>query len=73
MTTAPAIAAASTVAHDILLASDRAIGTTGFKETLMAYHGKPIREPQHPDWEPEARHLEWHGRGLFKGEARHHA
>ena len=37
----------------------------------MAYHGKPIRDPQHPDWRPEPKHLEWHGREVFKGEARH--
>ena len=36
----------------------------------MAYHGKPIRDPQHPDWRPEPAHLEWHGREVFKGEAR---
>lgn len=38
----------------------------------MAYHAKPIREPQRHDWMPEPGHLEWHGREVFKGEARHH-
>jgi hypothetical protein len=37
----------------------------------MAYYGKPVREAQHPDWRPEPGHLEWHGREVFKGEARH--
>ena len=61
---------AFTVSDGILLVSDQANGTTGFQETLMAYHGRPIRDPQHPDWKPESRHLEWHGREVFKGQAR---
>ena len=40
---------AFTVSDGILLVSDQANGTTGFQETLMAYHGRPIRDPQHPD------------------------
>src|SRR3954452_23471904 len=62
---------AFTVSQGVLLVSDQANGTTGFQETLLTYHGKPIRDPQHPDWRPEPRHLEWHGREVFKGEARH--
>jgi putative restriction endonuclease len=62
---------AFTVADGVLLVSDRANGTTGFQESLMAYHGNPIREAQHPDWKPEPKRLEWHGREVFKGEARH--
>ncbi len=37
----------------------------------MSFHGKAIREAQHPDWRPKPVHLEWHGREVFKGEARH--
>jgi len=55
----------------LLLVSDQANGTTGFQETLLAHHGKPIRDPQHPDWKPEPKHLDWHGREVFKGQARH--
>ena len=43
------------------------------RKHLMAFHGKPIRDAQHPDWRPEPKHLEWHGREVFKGEARHRA
>jgi putative restriction endonuclease len=64
---------AFTVTGGVLVVSDQANGTAGFQETLMAYHGKPIRPPQHPGWKPEAGHLEWHGREVFKGEARHKA
>ena len=56
---------------DVLLFSDQANGTTGFQEALIAFHGKPIRDAQHPDWRPGSGHLDWHGRELFKGEARH--
>jgi putative restriction endonuclease len=62
---------AFTVENGVLLVSDQANGTTGFHEALMAYHGKVIRPAQRPEWRPEPGHLEWHGRKVFKGEARH--
>jgi len=62
---------AFTVVDGVLLVSDQVFGTAGFQETLLGYHGKLIRPPQRPDWGPEAGHLEWHGREVFKGEARH--
>jgi putative restriction endonuclease len=62
---------AFTVADGVLLVSDQANGTAGFNEALMAYHGKPIRPPQRTDWRPDPKHVEWHGREVFKGEARH--
>jgi putative restriction endonuclease len=62
---------AFTVADGVLLVSDQANGSAGLQENLLAYHGKPVRPPQHPDWRPEPAHLEWHGREVFKGEARH--
>ena len=62
---------AFTVSGGVLIVSDQANGTAGFLEHLMAFHGKPIRAAQHPDWRPGPKHLEWHGREVFKGEARH--
>ncbi|WP_165068117.1 phosphorothioated DNA-binding restriction endonuclease [Paludisphaera rhizosphaerae] len=62
---------AFTVQDGLLLVSDQANGSTGFQEALMAYHGKPIRTAQRPDWTPHPEHLGWHGREVFKGEARH--
>lgn len=62
---------AFTVENGVLLVSDQANGTTGFNEALMAHHGRPIREAQRPEWKPMGDHLEWHGREVFKGEARH--
>jgi putative restriction endonuclease len=62
---------AFTVSDGVMLVSDQANGTAGFHETLVAFHGKPVRRPQRPDWGPEPAHLEWHEREVFKGEARH--
>jgi putative restriction endonuclease len=62
---------AFTVADGIMLVSDLANGSTGFRETLLAYHGQKVRPPQRPEWTPEPEHLEWHGREVFKGQARH--
>ncbi len=53
-----------------LLASDQAHGTAGFEEALMRYHGKLVQPPQRAVWTPEPRHLEWHGREVFKGAPR---
>jgi putative restriction endonuclease len=62
---------AFTVAEGVVLISDQAHGTSGFHETLMAYHWSPVRSPQRPDWRPEPTHLAWHRREVFKGEPRH--
>jgi putative restriction endonuclease len=62
---------AFTVAEGVLLVSDQVHGTSGFRASLMAYHGGPIREPQRPDWRPEPKHLAWHQREVFKGDPRH--
>jgi putative restriction endonuclease len=61
---------AFTVTDGVLLVSDQANGTAGFQESLLAYHGKPIRAAQRTDWEPVEEYLEWHGREVFKGAAR---
>jgi putative restriction endonuclease len=62
---------AFTVREGVVLVSDRAYGTAGFEEWLLAYHGQPVRDPQRPEWRPELGHLAWHGREVFKGEPRH--
>jgi putative restriction endonuclease len=62
---------AFTVADGVLLVSDLMNGTAGLQVTLLAVHGNPVRGPQRPDWMPEPEHLAWHGREVFKGEARH--
>jgi len=57
----------------VLLVSDQANGSAGFHEALMAYHGKSMRPPRRPKWKPRAAFLDWHGREVLKGEARHRA
>ncbi len=51
--------------------SDRVHGTTGLHEVLLRHHGAQVRKPQRPAWSPEAGHLEWHAREVFKGASRH--
>jgi putative restriction endonuclease len=63
---------AFTLAADgVLLVSDQVHGTAGFQETLLGHHGKPVRQPQRAEWGPGAAFVEWHGREVFKGKARH--
>ncbi len=55
----------------VLLVSDQAHGTAGFEEALLRHHGRRARQPQRPEFKPEAAFLGWHGREVFKGAARH--
>jgi putative restriction endonuclease len=55
----------------VLLVSDQANGTAGFEEALLRHHGKRVRQAQRPEWAPEPGFLDWHGRQVFKGAARH--
>jgi putative restriction endonuclease len=55
----------------VLLVSDQAHGNFGFEEALLRHHGKAVRAPQRPEFRPEAAFLDWHGREVFKGQARH--
>ena len=55
----------------VLLVSDQAHGTAGFEEALLRHHGRRARPPQRPEFKPEAAFLDWHGREVFKGAARH--
>ena len=62
---------AFTVNHDgVLLVSDQANGTEGFREALMRHHAKPVRPPQRQEWRPAPASLDWHAREVFKGAAR---
>lgn len=62
---------AFTIENGLLLVSDLVNGSAGLEETLLAFHGKPMRQPQHPDWKPDAKHVAWHREEVFKGDARH--
>jgi putative restriction endonuclease len=55
----------------VILVSDQANGTEGFEASLMRHHATRVRPPQRPEWQPAPRHLEWHEKEVFKGNARH--
>jgi putative restriction endonuclease len=50
--------------------SDRAHGTKGFTEWLMAYHGKKLITPQRSSYYPEPQFVSWHVREVFQGYGR---
>lgn len=54
-----------------LLVAEEANGTNGLEEWLMRYHGKKIRPPIHPDYQPKDLFIDWHVREVFKGPARY--
>ena len=63
---------AFTVNHDgVLLVSDQANGSTGFQEALLRHHGQKVYPAQRPEWSPGKAFLDWHGKEVFKGSARH--
>ncbi|MDM8545776.1 phosphorothioated DNA-binding restriction endonuclease [Candidatus Venteria ishoeyi] len=51
--------------------SDLANGTAGFQEWLMAYHGKTLIKPQHPDYIPHKEFVAWHVKEVFLGSSRY--
>lgn len=51
--------------------SERAHGSMGFNEWLMAFHGKQIHPPQRPAYYPEPKFVAWHVREVFQGSSRH--
>lgn len=51
--------------------SERAHGTRGFKEWLMAFHGKKISSPQRPSYYPKDGFIQWHIREVFRGPAKY--
>jgi putative restriction endonuclease len=53
-----------------LLVSDQVHGTAGLHESLLRHHGTVVRPPQRRAWRPNPAHLAWHGREVFKGQAR---
>lgn len=65
---------AFTITNDMEInVSDRAHGTSGFNEWLMAYHGKEIKKPQRPSYYPMPEYVSWHISEVFQGYGRHDA
>jgi putative restriction endonuclease len=50
--------------------SERAHGSTGFDEWLMAFHGKQLYPPQRGSYYPEPKFIDWHVREVFQAPPR---
>ena len=57
-------------ASGTVLVSEQVHGTTSVDEALLRHHGSGVHLPLRTEWRLAAVHLEWHGREVFKGEAR---
>jgi putative restriction endonuclease len=63
-----------TLSDDLnVMVSESANGTRGFQEWVIAFHGKPIRSPQRPNYYPEHGAVTWHVREVFQAPARYGA
>ncbi|MFD0715500.1 phosphorothioated DNA-binding restriction endonuclease [Paenibacillus sp. GCM10027626] len=58
-------------AERVMLVAEQAHGTRGFEEWLMRYHGKPVRAPISPGYQPNGNYIHWHLREVFRGPARY--
>jgi len=54
-----------------VIVSEGANGTRGFKEWVVAYHGRAIRAPQRPTYYPDENWVAWHVREVFQSPGRH--
>ena len=53
-----------------ILVSQQVFGGSLHEETLLRFHGSPIRPPQDPALMPARDHIAWHNRQVFRGPAR---
>lgn len=60
----------SLLPENVICVSQRAHGSHGFSEWLMAFHGRQIRSAQAPHYSPDEGFLTWHRREVFRGPAR---
>lgn len=51
--------------------SERAHGSSGFREWLMAFHSRKIRLPQRQSYYPKPSFVSWHVREVFQGPSRY--
>ncbi|WP_186579751.1 phosphorothioated DNA-binding restriction endonuclease [Aquibacillus kalidii] len=54
-----------------MIVSQDAHGTSGFKEMLLDFHGKEIRQPIETFYKPNHSYLDWHVREVFRGPERY--
>jgi hypothetical protein len=51
--------------------TDEFHGSAGFRELLLAHHGRPVRPAPNPGHRPAAQSLAWHHKEVFQGPARY--
>ena len=49
-----------------VVVSERSRGGEGFERWLLDYHGRDLRRPLRPEYEPRDTHLAWHEREVFR-------
>ena len=52
--------------------SEQVHGTIGLEESLLRFHGKPLRPPVNPAYAVRERYSLWHEQEVFRGPARYH-
>ncbi len=63
---------AFTVNHSMQFqVAEAAHGTVGYYEWLMKYHGRIIRYPQRPQYQPHDSYIDWHATEVFRDPARY--
>lgn len=56
--------------HKVIV-SEKAHGTSGFRDLLMQYHGKSLRQPINPLYRISDVYVQWHENEVFKKPARY--
>jgi putative restriction endonuclease len=54
-----------------LVVSEQAIGTGGFEDWVLTFHGKSLHRPVRDAFRPKAEFASWHVREVFQGPGRH--
>ena len=54
----------------VILVSEKANGSFGFKQWLLDFHGRKIHYPQRQTYCPKGEFTQWHTREVFKGDFR---
>ena len=57
-------------ARDQILVSEQAVGSTGFHEWVLGFHGKGLAAPVRDEFRPKAEFARWHTREVFQGPGR---
>lgn len=53
-----------------IIVSEQAVGTAGFDDWVLGFHGKALQAPIREEFRPEAEFATWHTREVFQGPGR---